>query len=120
RYAITAALSATSPTHSNGLCSCRPHSWANPSPWVSSFRRLRPNMPISSAFAMNGERARKTNRHFGQSQHHSLPRVARDCRKAVLQLRKIGKYFGYFEKRRAISISDNGRSNEKYAMLGDM
>ena len=109
----TAALSAISPTHSNGLCSRKPHNSAKPFGLASSASISRPKISIRRSFATNGANARNTNRHFGQLQHHCRPRSAADWRNAVLQLRKLPKYCGYREKRRAISISDNGRSSEK-------
>ena len=80
---------------------------------LSSSSMSRPKIAISSVLATNGARARNTKRHFGQSQHHCRPRSAGDCRNAVLQLRKLPKYRRYRAKRRAISISDNGRNSEK-------
>ena len=56
RCDITAALSEVSPTHSKGLCSCKPHNSAKPSRCSSSSSRLRPKIPIRSGFAINGDK----------------------------------------------------------------
>ena len=74
----------------------------------------RPNVAIRRCLSTNGASARKTKRHFGQSQHQLVPRRSADWRNAVLQLRNTGKYAAWRAKRRAMATSDSGRSSEKY------
>ena len=61
---------------------------------------------------MNGARARKTNRHLGQSRHH--PATAGSwMRKPALQLMNVAWWAGSPAKARLIASSEYGRSSEK-------